>query len=116
MKPLIVLLAVCALGYGFDHWQALAERHGTVASNNSHELIIYGAKSSSACVQLEGELKKLGIPFENRDLSRSGVAQELNEKLARVGKMGGSVPMPVAEVDGVLVEGATVADISHRLR
>lgn len=115
MKQLIVILAICSLGYVFDHWQALAERHGMV-STNSHELIIYGIKSSPACIQLEGELKKLGIPFEKRDLGNSSASSELTDKLARVGKMGRNAPVPVAEIDGVLVEGATMEDISRRLR
>ena len=114
MKQLIVILAICTLGYVFDHWQALAERHGVV-STNSHELIVYGNKSSSASVQLEYELKKLGIPFENRDLSNPSASRELTEKLVRVGKTSSNVPLPVAEIDGVLVEGVSVEEIAHRL-
>lgn len=114
MKPLIVILAICTLGYVFDHWQALAERHGMV-STNSHELIIYGTKSSPACVRLEGELKKLGIPFENRDLDNSSASRELTDKLVRVGKMKSSTSIPIAEIDGVMVESVTVEEISRRL-
>jgi len=114
MKPLIVIIAICTLGYVFDHWQALAERHGVV-STNSRELIIYGTKSSPACVQLEGALKKLGIPFEKRDLSNQSASAELTDKFARVGKIRSSAPLPVAEIDGVLVESATVEEIARRL-
>lgn len=115
MKPLVVILAICTLGYAFDHWRALGERHGMVATNNSHELIIYGTKASSNCVRLEGELKKLGIPFENRDLDNPSVSQELTDKLARVGKMSSNAPLPVAELDGVMIEGVSVEEISRRL-
>jgi hypothetical protein len=115
MKQLIVILAICALGYVFDHWQALAERHGGV-STNSHELIVYGIKSSSASVQLEYELKKLGIPFENRDLSIPSASRELTEKMVRVGKAGRAPSLPAAEIDGVLVEGVSIEEIARRLR
>ena len=115
MKPLIVIIAICTLGYVFDHWEALAERYGTV-STNSHELIIYGNKASPVCIRLEGELKKRGIPFEKRDLGNPSASRELTEKMARVGKMGGNVQVPVAEVDGIIVEGASMEDISRRLR
>ena len=115
MKPLIVIIAICTLGYVFDHWQALAERYGTV-STNSHELIIYGNKASPVCVRLEGELKKLGIPFEKRDLANPSASRELTEKLVRVGKLGGKFRVPVAEVDGIILEGASMEEISRRLR
>lgn len=115
MKQLIVILAICALGYVFDHWQALAERHGVV-STSSHELIIYGTKSSPAYVQLENELKKLGVPFENRDLSNPSASRELTEKMVRVGKAGRTPSLPVAEIDGMVVESASVEEIAHRLR
>jgi hypothetical protein len=113
MKQLIVILAICTLGYVFDHWQALAERHGVV-STNSHELIIYGTKSSPASVQLEGELKKLGIPFEKRDVTNRSASAELTDKLVRVGKTS-SAPLPVAEIDGVLLEGASMEEVARRL-
>lgn len=114
MKPLIVIIAICTLGYVFDHWQALAERHGMV-STNSPELIVYGIKSSPDSVKLEGELKKLGIPFEKRDVNDPSASTELTDKLARVGKIRSSAPLPVADVNGVMIESATVEEITRRL-
>jgi hypothetical protein len=118
MKPLIVLIAICTLGYTVDHWQELTHRfnNGTEATGNAHELIIYENNSSSACVQLMGQLKKSGIAFEKRDLSKQANSNELTDKLARVGKMKGSIAIPVAELDGVLIEGATIYDITPRMK
>ena len=116
MKPLIVILAICTLGYVVDHWQELKERHGMVATAENHGLIIYTTKGYPASVILEGQLKKQGFAYEKRDLGKEYVAHELTEKLARVGKMSGSIPMPVVEIDGVLVEGASMKEIVRRMR
>ncbi len=87
-----------------------------VATADTRGLILYSSKSLPACYLLETELKKRGIPFEKRDLSVEANSHQLTEDLARVGKMGGSIPMPVAEVDGVLIEGATLREIERRMR
>jgi len=116
MKPLIVILAICTLGYVVDHWQDLKERHTLVATADSHGLILYTSKALPACVRLEAELKKRGIAFQIRDVGDEANSRKLTEDLARVGKMGGSIPMPVAEIDGVLIEGATVREIERRMR
>jgi len=116
MKPLIVILAICSLGYVVDHWQDLKERHSLVATADPHGLILYSSKSIPACIYLEAELKKRGIPFQIRDLSDEANSRKLTEDLARIGKMGGSIPMPVAEIDGALIEGATIKEIERRLR
>ncbi|MDR3404404.1 MAG: hypothetical protein P4L99_18030 [Chthoniobacter sp.] len=116
MKPLIVILAICSLGYAVDHWQDLKERHSLAAAPDAPGLILYSSKAIPACVQLEAELKKRGISFQRRDMGDEANSRKLTEDLARVGKMGGSIPMPVAEVDGALIEGATLKEIQHRLR
>jgi glutaredoxin len=89
--------------------------HGTPSGAEPHVLIIYGTKSSAAYVYLEGELDKRGIAYEKRDLTKDENLRELTDKRARVGKIGGNIALPVAEIDGVLVEGATVEDVAHRM-
>ncbi len=115
MKSLIVLLAICCLGYGIDHWQELSTHRRATADSESQGLIIYGAKSYPACVQLENELNKRGIPYQKRDVSEEAGLHELSDKMARVGKMGGRLAIPVAEIDGILYEGATIETISRKM-
>jgi hypothetical protein len=115
MKPLIVLLAICSVGYVVDHWQELTNRHQMMSVAEPRGLIIYGNKSSGACVLLEGELNKRGIAHQRKDLGNEANSHELTEKLARVGKMGGSIAIPVAEIDGVLIEGVSIEQITKRL-
>ena len=114
MKPVIALLSICALGYAVDHWQEL-NSHRAPESANVHRLIIYGTKSCSPCIQLEKELNAQHIPFQKRDLADGSDSHELSEKLARIGKMGGSVPIPVADIDGVIVVGASIQEITRRM-
>ncbi|MEP6671066.1 MAG: hypothetical protein ABJF10_18040 [Chthoniobacter sp.] len=83
---------------------------------DTHGLIIYSSKALPACVRLEAELKKRGIAFQIRDMGKEANSRKLTEDPARVGKMGGSIPMSVAEIDGVLVDGATIKEIERRMR
>ena len=115
MKSLIVLLAICTLGYGIDHWQELSTHRRATADSESQGLIIYGSKFYPACVQLENELNKRGIPYQKRDVSDEASFHELGDKMARVGKMGGRIAIPVAEINGVLFEGATIETISRKI-
>ncbi len=114
-KPLIVLLSICAVGYAVDHWDELSSR-GEPLAGNPHGLIVYSKKSSGACVKLENELKNRHIAYERRDLDKEANSQELSEKLARVGKMGGNVAIPVAEVDGVLYQDISIDKLAKKLR
>lgn len=116
MKSLIVLLAVCSLGYAVDHWQELTQKHSVVASAEAPELILYSSKAEPACVRLEAELKRQGIPYQRRDMTVQSSQLELTDKLVRVGKIKGSIAMPAADIDGVIYEGVTVEEIVHHLR
>ncbi len=116
MKSLFVLLAICALGYAIDHWQVLTNRYHGTSVAEGRGLVIYGTKSCAACVKLEGELKKRGIAYEQKDIGEEANMHELTEKLARVGKMGGSIAIPVAEIDGVLHEGVNINEVTRRLK
>jgi len=115
MKSLFVILAICTLGYAVDHWQELSNRH-RVPVVDPHGLIIYGTKSCGACVQLEHELDKRSIPYQKKDLADEANFHELTEKLVGVGKMGGSIAIPVAEIDGVLYQGTNINEVTKRLR
>ena len=77
MKPLIVILAVCTLGYAADHWQEIKERHSLFATAEAPTLIVYGSKSSAACIRLEAELDKQGIAYQKRD-TRQGSQYPVN--------------------------------------
>jgi glutaredoxin len=116
MKPLIVILAICSLGYAADHWQELANRHREMPVTDPHGLTIYGTKSCGPCIQLQRELEKRGIPYQKKDLDDQANFHELTDKLVRVGKMGGSIAIPVAEIDGVLYQGATIGQVTKKLR
>ncbi len=115
MKSLIVLLAVCSLGYAVDHWQELTQRYSKVASAESPELILYSSKAEPACVQLEGALKKQGIRYQRRDMTVEANQQELTDKLVRVGRIKGSIQIPAADIDGSIYEGVTMEEIVHKL-
>jgi len=114
MKSLIVLLAICAMGYGVDHWQELTNLHPTTGGD-THALVIYGTKSCEAYVRLEGQLAKRGIPYTKCDLSKDENYRALMDARARVGKVGGKISIPVADVDGVVLEGATFEQIAKLL-
>jgi glutaredoxin len=121
MKPLLTVLVICALGYVVDHWRELALRyHGivpaaVVSSAESPALVIYGSKSCGPCVQLEHELDKRHITYQKKDLGNDAIRTELQDKLLRIGKNGGSIAIPVVEIDGALYEGATIDEVTKRL-
>jgi hypothetical protein len=114
MRPAIVLLSICAIGYAADHWQDLSGRHNADAQPQ-HQLIIYGAKSSGPYIQLQYQLMKNDIVFQKRDVTDESTARELTEKMVRIGRVNTNFRYPVADVDGVMVEGATVRDITRHL-
>lgn len=117
MKTLIVLLAVCSLGYAADHWQELTRKHSSLMGTaEAPELILYTSKAEPACVRLEGELKKQGIHYQRRDMSREETQHELDDQLGRVGKRSSDrISLPVAAIDGAVYEGATFEQIVHHL-
>jgi hypothetical protein len=114
MKPLVAIVAICAAGYALDHWQQLSHRNPAPVEI-PHGLTIYGTKSSEPCVQLQHELDKRGIPYNRKDVADQANFHDLTERFARVGKMGGSFAIPVAEIDGVLYENATIYQVTKKL-
>jgi hypothetical protein len=121
MKPFLTVLLICALGYMVDHWRDLALRfHGIVPTQvasaaQAPGLIIYGSKSSGACIQLEHELDKRHIAYQKKDLSSETNRTELQDKLLRIGKNGGNISIPVAEIDGAMYEAVTITEITKRV-
>jgi len=113
MKFWTTLLCISAAGYAVDHWDELSGHH-EAGTTFKHEVLVYGSKDKPPYVQLENELKKQNIPFQDRDTSQSDNATELVEKRARLGRTG-VFRWPVAEVDGVLVENAKIQDVTRRL-
>jgi hypothetical protein len=115
MRTAIVLLSICAIGYAADHWQDLSGRHITDAPPK-HQITIYGAKSSGPFVQLQYQLMRDDVVFQKRDVTEPASARELTEKMARIGHVNTNYRYPVADVDGVMLEGATEHDIVRRAR
>lgn len=116
MKPLYVIAMICAAGYAIDHWHQIAKRHQQMVHVDAPRVILYGSRSSSTFVLLKRDLDQFGIAYEARDLSDEANFHEVNEKLARIGKMGNSIPLPIAEVDGVMLEGADYPAIAKKLK
>ena len=117
MERLVAILALCAGGYVFNHWDEFSGRQSTPeAFEPPAPLVVYSSKTEPVCVQLEGELSRQHIPYERRDISKERDAKELTEKFARIGKMKSSFAMPVAEINGVMVEGVSINDIKRRLK
>ena len=114
MKMAPFLLAVFVVGYAVNHWQELRSGHFQ-APAAAPRLIIYGIKSEGAFVKLEGELNERNVPYQKRDLNDDASVRELTEKRARIGKLGGEPKLPAADIDGVLVEGATFPEIMRRM-
>jgi glutaredoxin len=67
-------------------------------------VIIYGASWCGPCHQAAAYLKKRGIPFVEHDIEQdSSAAREMQGKLAKAGKHGGSIP--VLDVRGRILVG-----------
>ena len=67
-------------------------------------VIIYGASWCGPCHQAAKYLTDRGVPFVEKDIERDGsAAREMQAKLARAGKHGGSIP--VLDVRGKLLVG-----------
>src|SRR5262249_40154462 len=57
-------------------------------------VIIYGASWCGPCHQAAAYLKKRGIAFVEKDIEADGsAAREMQAKLAKVGRHGGSIPV-----------------------
>ncbi len=78
------------------------------------EVIIYGASWCGPCHQAEAYLKKRGVRYVQKDIEADrGAAKEMQAKLAKVGKHGGSIP--VLDVRGHILVGFDPSAISAAL-
>jgi glutaredoxin len=96
-------------------WEAiaLARRDGGVLVPRSAsstpppaqpQVIIYGASWCGPCHQAAAHLKQKGVPFIEKDIEQdSSAAREMQAKLAKAGKRGGSIP--VLDVKGRILIG-----------
>jgi glutaredoxin len=77
-------------------------------------VIIYGASWCGACHQAAAYLKKKGVPYVEKDIEAdANAAREMQSKLARAGKNGGSIP--VLDVRGKIMVGFNPQEVDHAL-
>jgi len=77
-------------------------------------VVLYGASWCGPCHQAAAYLKKRGIRFVEYDIEKQPArAKEMQRKLHRAGKRGGSIP--VIDVGGIILQGFSPAAIEHAL-
>jgi glutaredoxin len=77
-------------------------------------VIIYGASWCGACHQAAAYLKQRGVPFVEKDIEAdANAAREMQSKLARAGKRGGSIP--VLDVRGKVMVGFNPQEVDSAL-
>lgn len=68
------------------------------------QVIIYGASWCGPCHHAAAHLRQKGVPFVEKDIEQdSSAAREMQAKLAKAGKRGGSIP--VLDVKGRILVG-----------
>jgi glutaredoxin len=81
---------------------------------NARPVIVYGAEWCGPCHQAQSYLRSHSIPFVYKDVDNDRAAnKEMQEKLARAGKHGGSIP--VIDVRGRILVGYSPRDIDDAL-
>jgi glutaredoxin len=77
-------------------------------------VIVYGASWCGACHQAAAYLKQKGVPFVEKDIEAdANAAREMQSKLARAGKRGGSIP--VLDVRGKIMVGFNPQEVDSAL-
>jgi glutaredoxin len=77
-------------------------------------VIIYGAEWCGACHEAARYLKKKGIAFIEKDVEKDdGAAREMQQKLAKNGLRGGSIP--IIDVRGKVMVGFSAEAIDSAL-
>ncbi len=77
-------------------------------------VIIYGAEWCGACHEAARYLKRKGVPFIEKDVEKDpGAEQEMEQKLARNGLRGGSIP--IIDVRGKVMVGFSAEAIDSAL-
>jgi len=97
-----------AAGGGADGRPAPSQAQGAAT------VIIYGASWCGPCHQAADFLKSRGIPYVLKDVETTpGAAAEMQQKLARVGRHGGSIP--VIDVRGQILVGFSASALDQAL-
>jgi glutaredoxin len=77
-------------------------------------VIIYGASWCGPCHQAADYLKSKGVPYVLKDIEQvPGAAAEMQQKLAKVGRRGGSIP--VIDVRGQIIVGFSPSAVDGAL-
>jgi glutaredoxin len=77
-------------------------------------VIIYGASWCGPCHEAAEHLKKKGVPYVMKDIEQTpGAAAEMQDKLRRAGRGGGSIP--VIDVRGQIIVGYSPGAIDQAL-
>ncbi len=77
-------------------------------------VIIYGASWCHPCHEAAAYLKSKGVPFVMKDIEESEAARvEMQDKLANIGRRGGSIP--VIDVRGEILVGFSAAALDRAL-
>lgn len=78
------------------------------------DVIIYGASWCGPCHEAAAYLKRKGVSFVEKDIEKdSSAAREMQAKLARVGRPGGSIP--VLDVRGRILVGYSAQAVDQAL-
>ncbi len=78
-------------------------------------VIIYGAEWCQPCHQAAAYLKKLGVAHVVKDVEEDeAAAREMSEKLERIGRRGGSIP--IIDVAGQILVGYSRSEIDRALK
>lgn len=93
-----------------------ANPNGQGSPNSGAPLVtIYGASWCGPCHQAEAFLTRRGIPFVKKDIEEDHqAAREMQAKLAKAGKQGGSIP--VLDVKGTILIGFSPEAVERALR
>jgi glutaredoxin len=90
------------------------DRPAPAQPSGAAAVIIYGASWCGPCHQAADYLRAKGVPYVLKDVEETpGAAAEMREKLARVGRHGGSIP--VIDVRGHILVGFSAAAIDQAL-
>jgi glutaredoxin len=83
---------------------AAPDEHGGAGVGTRSSVIIYGASWCGPCHQAAAYFKERGVPFVEHDIEKdASAAREMQSKLAKAGKSGGSIP--VLDVRGHILIG-----------
>lgn len=87
---------------------------GTMNSASRGLVVIYGAEWCGACHEAARYLRKRGVPYVEKDVEKDpSAASEMQQKLAKRGLRGGSIP--VLDVRGKVIVGFNPAEVDAAL-